>query len=80
MRSSWSDDASPYPPFYVDITPHMAKIEEVMELYASVYNWQNAADNLRKRRAAVGNECGVKYAEKFNVMAGPQAAATYLLP
>ena len=68
------------PPFYVDVTPHMDKIQEVMELYASAYNWQNAADNLRKRRAAVGNECGVKYAEKFNVMAGPQAAATYLLP
>ena len=58
----------------------MDKIEEVMELYATVYHWQNAAENLRKRRAAVGNECGVKYAEKFNVMVGPQSAASYLIP
>ncbi len=76
---TYFDDASPFPPFYVDITPHMDKIQEVMELYATVYHWENAAENLRKRRAAVGRECGVEYAEKFNVIMGPRSAATYLL-
>ena len=76
---AYFDEASPYPPFYVDVTPHMDKIAEVMELYAKVYHWENAAENLRRRRAGVGDECGVKYAEKFNVIAGPQSAATYLL-
>lgn len=76
---AYYDEASPYPPFYVDVTPHMDKIAEVMELYATVYDWKNAAENLRRRRAGVGDECGVKYAEKFNVIAGPQAAANYLL-
>lgn len=76
---AYYDEASPYPPFYVDVTPHMDKITEVMELYAKVYHWKDAAANLRRRRAAVGAECGVKYAEKFNLVFGPRAAATYLL-
>ena len=76
---AYYDEASPYPPFYVDVTPHMDKIAEVMDLYAKVYDWKNAADNLRKRRAGVGDECGVDYAEKFNVIVGPRSASTYLL-
>lgn len=77
---TYFDEFSPYPVVHVDITRHIKKIEEVMELYAKVYGWDGAVENLRARREKIGDECGVKYAEKFNVMAGPQPAVNYLVP
>jgi LmbE family N-acetylglucosaminyl deacetylase len=71
------DAASPHPPVHVDVSDHIEQIKAVMEIYAEAYKWSVAG--IERARTAHGAECGVKYAEKFNVLAGPVAAEQYLI-
>ena len=73
------DEASAYPVVYVDVSVHMPKIEEVLNYYAAVYKWDQAVERLKKRRSTIGNECGVKFAEKFNLLLGHIPSIKYLV-
>ena len=76
---AYFDEDSPHPVVYVEVTRHIDRIAEMAEVYGKVYNWENWADLQRQRAARVGQECGVEYAEKFNLIQGPRPPVTYLI-
>ncbi len=63
----------------VDITPVMEVAEAVFEYYRAFYGWAYTLEAFRARRGVVGAEAGVRYAERFQVVA-PQAPALPHLP
>ncbi|MGQ9630667.1 MAG: PIG-L deacetylase family protein [bacterium] len=75
----YADPHSHYPVVYVDITDQMDKVVEVAEHYGKEYDWPDIEERIRMHRRSVGSECGVKYAEKFNVMRRHEPAQKYLV-
>ncbi len=61
------EEVSPLPTTYIDISKNFEKVKEVTKLYADFYNWQ-IDDWIDTVRRADGLRCGVRYAEKFNVL------------
>ncbi|MHA1303040.1 MAG: PIG-L deacetylase family protein [Candidatus Heimdallarchaeaceae archaeon] len=61
------EETSPLRTIYVDITDTFAQVEKAFKLYADFYGWA-IEDWLHVRRRTDGMACGVKYAEKFNVL------------
>ena len=64
----YHEEISPLPTIYIDVTPSFEKVKEVAKLYGDFYNWQQVDDWLDVNRRSNGMKCGVKYAEKFNVL------------
>ncbi len=72
------DSNSPLRVVHVDITKNFDKVRSGYQLYAEFYGW-GMGDWLDVRRRSNGMECGVQYAEKFNVLSR-YAPAEQLLP
>ena len=64
----YHEEVSPLPTIYIDVTSSFEKVKEVAKLYGDFYNWQQVDDWLDVNRRSNGMKCGVKYAEKFNVL------------
>jgi LmbE family N-acetylglucosaminyl deacetylase len=64
----YHEEISPLPTIYIDVTSSFEKVKEVAKLYGDFYNWQQVDDWLDVNRRSNGMKCGVKYAEKFNVL------------
>ena len=73
------DSHSDYPVVYVDISSQIDKVAAAMEYYAKVYDWPDAKDRIISSRSQAGSECGVKYAEKFNVMNRTVSPLKYII-
>ncbi|UJG39583.1 MAG: PIG-L family deacetylase [Candidatus Heimdallarchaeum aukensis] len=57
---------SPLRTVYVDISETYPQVEKAFRLYADFYGW-SVSDWIHVRRRTDGMDCGVKFAEKFNV-------------
>ena len=65
------DAASTRPDVYVDISSQIEKVCDVARIYAEASDgWRDAPQRHRERRRRVGQECGVEYAERYNLLAG----------
>ena len=73
------DPYSPYPVVYVDISSQIDKVVAAVEYYAKVYEWPDAKDRVLATRRHAGGECGVKYAERFNVMNRNHPSSKYIV-
>ena len=72
------EEISPLPTIYVDVTDNFEKIRKVANLYAEFYGWKEVNEWLEVGRKSNGFKCGVKYAEKFNVLSRYLPAEKYL--
>lgn len=73
------DHRSVDPVVYVDVSDHIDKILKAVAVYAEAFDWTNVDERVRIRRASVGMECGVRYAEKFTVRRRQAPALTHLV-
>ena len=64
----YHEEVSPLPTMYIDVTENFEKVRRVAKLYADFYGWKNIDDWLEVGRKSNVFKCGVKYAEKFNVL------------
>ncbi|PZA08442.1 MULTISPECIES: PIG-L deacetylase family protein [unclassified Meiothermus] len=55
----------PRPAIYVDISETIEVAEEVFRLYQAFYRWEYSPEAFRASRARLGQEAGVKFAERF---------------
>jgi LmbE family N-acetylglucosaminyl deacetylase len=55
------------PLVYVDVSDQIDKILKAVAVYAEAFDWTNVDDRVRVRRASIGMQCGVRYAERFSV-------------
>ena len=62
------EEISPLPTLYIDVSSTFDKVKKVAQLYGSFYNWKQVDEWIDVGRRANGMKCGVKYAEKFNVL------------
>ena len=74
----YHEDLSPLQSVYVDVTKNFEKVRKVAKLYGDFYNWQQVDDWIDIGRRSNGFKCGVRYAEKFNVLARYFPANEYL--
>ncbi len=68
---------SPLRTCYIDVSNQYEKIEKAFDLYSEFYGW-TTSDWLYVRRRNDGMACGVKYAEKFNVLSRFSPVDQYL--
>jgi LmbE family N-acetylglucosaminyl deacetylase len=69
------DHRSRDPIVYVDVSEQIEKILKATAVYAEAFDWTNVDERVRVRRASIGMQCGVRYAERFTVrrrLAPPQ--------
>ncbi|HEU4740694.1 MAG TPA: PIG-L family deacetylase [Meiothermus sp.] len=55
----------PRPAVYVDISETIDVAEQVFRLYQAFYRWEYSPEAFRANRARLGQEAGVKFAERF---------------
>ncbi|MER3479637.1 MAG: GlcNAc-PI de-N-acetylase [Meiothermus sp.] len=55
----------PRPAVYVDISPTIDVAEQVFRLYQAFYRWEYSPEAFRANRARLGQEAGVRFAERF---------------
>lgn len=55
----------PRPAVYVDISESIDVAEKVFRLYQAFYRWEYSPEAFRANRARLGQEAGVKFAERF---------------
>jgi LmbE family N-acetylglucosaminyl deacetylase len=67
------------PLVYVDVSEQIDKILKAVTVYSEAFDWSNVEERVRVRRAAVGMECGVRYAEQFTVRRRVAPAVNYLV-
>lgn len=63
---------------YVDVSEQIDKILKAVAIYAAAFDWTNVEERVKLRRAAIGMECGVRYAEHFTVRRRSAEAVKYL--
>jgi LmbE family N-acetylglucosaminyl deacetylase len=73
------DRRSPDPIVYVDVSEQMDKILKAVAVYSEAFDWTDVEDRVRIRRAAIGMECGVRYAEQFTVRRRVAPVLNYLV-
>ncbi len=73
------DRRSRDPIVYVDISEQMDKILKAVAVYSEAFDWSDVEERVRIRRAAIGMECGVRYAEQFTVRRRVAAVQSYLI-
>jgi LmbE family N-acetylglucosaminyl deacetylase len=73
------DRPSRDPIIYVDVSEQIDKILKAVAVYAEAFDWTNVEERVRIRRASIGMECGVRYAEKFTVRRRVAPVQTYLV-
>jgi LmbE family N-acetylglucosaminyl deacetylase len=73
------DRRSRDPIVFVDVSEQIDKILKAVAVYAEAFDWANVDERVRIRRASIGMECGVRYAEKFTVRHRVAPALTYLV-
>ena len=73
------DRRSPDPIVFVDVSEQIDKILKAVAVYSEAFDWTNVDERVRIRRASVGMECGVRYAEKFTVRRRTVSALTHLI-
>ena len=52
----------------MDVTENFEKVRKVAKLYGDFYNWQQVDDWIDVGRRSNGLKCGVRYAEKYNIL------------
>jgi N-acetylglucosamine malate deacetylase 1 len=67
------------PIIYVDVSEQIDKIVKAVAVYAEAFDWPNVEERVRLRRASIGMECGVRYAENFTVRQRVAPVQTYLV-
>jgi LmbE family N-acetylglucosaminyl deacetylase len=67
------------PIVYVDVSEQIDKILKAVAVYAQAFDWTNVEERVRVRRASIGMECGVRYAEQFTVQRRMASAVNYLV-
>ncbi|MHA1829877.1 MAG: PIG-L deacetylase family protein [Candidatus Heimdallarchaeaceae archaeon] len=72
------EEISPLPTIYVDVTENFEKVRQVAKLYGDFYGWQRVDEWIEVQRKANGFKCGVKYAEKFNLLSSYIQGKKYL--
>lgn len=72
------DPRSHDPIIYVDVSEQMDKILKAVTIYSEAFDWSNVEERVKIRRASVGMECGVRYAEQFTVRQRFARAIQYL--
>ena len=71
-----ADSRSLDPLVYIDVSEQIEKILKAVAVYAAAFAWTNVDERVRLRRASIGMQCGVRYAEQFTVrrrLAPPQS-------
>lgn len=66
------------PVVYVDVSEQIDKILKAVAIYAAAFDWSNVEERVKLRRAAIGMECGARYAEHFTVRRRSAEAVKYL--
>ena len=61
------DDRSHDPIAYVDVSGQIDKVLKAVAVYSAAFDWTNVDERVRVRRASIGMQCGVRYAEQFTV-------------
>jgi LmbE family N-acetylglucosaminyl deacetylase len=67
------------PIVYVDVSDQIDKILKAVAVYSEAFGWGDVEERVRIRRAAIGMECGVRYAEHFTVRQRSAPAVTHLV-
>jgi N-acetylglucosamine malate deacetylase 1 len=67
------------PIVYIDVSEQIDTIVKAVTVYAAAFDWTNVEERVRVRRASIGMQCGVRYAEQFTVRRRAAPAQTYLL-
>lgn len=73
------DRRSRDPLIYVDVSEQIDKILKAVAVYSAAFDWADVEERVRVRRAAIGMECGVRYAEQFTVRRRIAAVQSYLI-
>jgi LmbE family N-acetylglucosaminyl deacetylase len=73
------DERNHDPLVYVDVSAQMDKILKAVAVYAAAFDWTNVEDRVRVRRASIGMQCGVRYAEQFSVRRRLTPSQPYLV-
>lgn len=72
------EEISPLPIVYIDVTNSFEKVKKVATLYGDFYGWKQVNEWIDVGRRSNGMKCGVKYAEKFNVLSRYLPVEKYL--
>jgi N-acetylglucosamine malate deacetylase 1 len=67
------------PIVHIDVSEQIDKILKAVTVYSEAFDWTHVEERVRVRRASIGMECGVRYAEKFTVRRRIIPAQTYLV-
>jgi LmbE family N-acetylglucosaminyl deacetylase len=73
------DRRSRDPIVFVDVSEQIDKILKAVAVYSEAFDWTDVEERVRVRRASLGMECGVRYAEQFSVRQRITPALTYLV-
>lgn len=65
---TYHEELSSLPTVYVDVSENFDKVRKVAKLYGDFYNWQQVDDWIDIGRRSNGLKCGVRYAEKYNIL------------
>ncbi len=73
------DHRSRDPIIYVDVSDQIDTILKAVAVYSEAFDWTDVEERVRIRRASIGMECGVRYAEQFTVRRRIALVQTYLV-
>lgn len=73
------DRRSQDPIVFVDVSEQIDKILKAVAVYSEAFDWANVDERVRIRRASIGMECGVRYAEQFTARRRSAPALTHLV-